>query len=90
MSGGKDWEEFKLILSREDKNDQTVRAEVDELAIQTDLTFQREKSGVDVEQQTDSVSASDEGIQTSSVDMKDAESMTSASQSIVLSIILTQ
>ena len=84
MSGGKDWEEVKLILSREDKNDQTVRAEVDELAIQTDLTFQREKSGVDVEQQTDSVSASDEGIQTSSVDMKDAESMTSASQSIVL------
>lgn len=72
---------------REDKNDQTTRAQTDELAIQTELSLQKERNGVDVEQQTDTTSSSDEGIQTLSVEMKDTESMTSAIKSIVKIIL---
>jgi len=71
---------------REDKNDQTTWAQTEELAIQTELSLQKERNGVDVEQQTDMTSSSDEGIQTLSVEMKDTESMTSAIKSIVKKI----
>ncbi|KAL3073113.1 hypothetical protein niasHS_002848 [Heterodera schachtii] len=67
------------IIGRDDKNDQTVGVEVDEMEVQADLSQSMPKlKRTDAEQQTDGATQTDQGNQTSRVSTREAHTMTSA------------
>uniref|UniRef100_A0A183CJ04 INCENP_ARK-bind domain-containing protein n=1 Tax=Globodera pallida TaxID=36090 RepID=A0A183CJ04_GLOPA len=67
------------IIGRDDKNDQTLGVEVDEMEVQADLSLSMPKvKRVDNEQQTDGAIQTDQGIQTARVSTREAHTMTSA------------
>uniref|UniRef100_A0A914GQ01 Potassium channel domain-containing protein n=1 Tax=Globodera rostochiensis TaxID=31243 RepID=A0A914GQ01_GLORO len=67
------------IIGRDDKNDQTLGIEVDEMEVQADLSLSMPKmKRVDTEQQTDGAIQTDQGIQTARVSTREAHTMTSA------------
>nr|CAD2178140.1 unnamed protein product [Meloidogyne enterolobii] len=74
------------IKKKESKNDQTIRVEVEDMASQTEISFKLERMGVEKEQQTERCGSTDEGIQTCSIEQRDAESMTTPSTSMSVDI----
>uniref|UniRef100_A0A915MRZ6 Potassium channel domain-containing protein n=1 Tax=Meloidogyne javanica TaxID=6303 RepID=A0A915MRZ6_MELJA len=68
------------------KNDQTIRVEHEDMASQTEISVKLERMGVEKEQQTERCGSTDEGIQTCSIEQRDAESMTTPSTSMSVDI----
>lgn len=56
------------------------------MASQTEISVKLERMGVEKEQQTERCGSTDEGIQTCSIEQRDAESMTTPSTSMVKSL----
>uniref|UniRef100_A0A915P8T5 Potassium channel domain-containing protein n=1 Tax=Meloidogyne floridensis TaxID=298350 RepID=A0A915P8T5_9BILA len=74
------------IKKKENKNDQTIRVEHEDMASQTEISVKLERMGVEKEQQTERCGSTDEGIQTCSIEQRDAESMTTPSTSMSVDI----
>ncbi|KAL7071322.1 hypothetical protein ACQ4LE_009236 [Meloidogyne hapla] len=74
------------IKKKENKSDQTIRVELEDMSSQTEITFKTERIGVEKEQQTERCGSTDEGIQTCSVEQRDAESMTTPCSSMSVDI----